>query len=249
MFTELTQLNEAIFLFPRSADPGAVQPNVGIIKGRSQTILIDAGNSPTHARQVLAAMAGYGFASVQTLIYTHHHWDHIFGASTYKPTTIIAHESGNALVAPLVDRDWSTPLLEEEIQRHPMLRVRNEAIIRAISNWYDFRVLPPNITFEQTMALHVDGWTLELAHVGGVHARDSIIIKIPQARIMFLGDCYYPLPQHLRTAATDDALALDMLEALIDDAYDLYVDGHGDPRDREAFRAMIDAERERQQVQ
>ena len=94
-FRELIELADSVYLFPRDDSPGAIQPNIGLIRGQRQTVLIDAGNSPRHARQIMASMAGGGFPPINTVIYTHHHWDHTFGASVYNADHIIAHHANH----------------------------------------------------------------------------------------------------------------------------------------------------------
>jgi len=75
--------------------------------------------------------------------------------------------------------------------------------------------------------ISLDGLTVELEHVGGAHAADSIIVKVPTDGVMFIGDCYYPPPLHLRQA--DSGLSLDLLKNLQESAYHLYVEGHDKP--------------------
>jgi hypothetical protein len=50
------------------------------------------------------------------------------------------------------------------------------------------------------MAIDFRWLCFELEHVGGQHAEDSIVVKIPQAQIMFIGDCYCLPTLHLRTS-------------------------------------------------
>ena len=68
---------------------------------------------------------------------------------------------------------------------------------------------------------------IELEHVGGEHAEDSIVVKIPQDGVMFIGDCYYPPPLHLRKP--NSAPSLDILRRPQNDTYKLYVEGHDEP--------------------
>lgn len=248
MLRELIQLNEFTYLFPWGKDTHENQPNMGVIKGQDQTVLIGSGNSPGQARHALAAMAGMDFAPVKTIIYTHHHWDQVFGAATFRPQTIIAHDSTVGLLRPLVGREWSAALLTDEMQRYPALRPRNEAILRAMPNWYNFQILAPTITFGETMALYLDRLALELVYVGGNHAPDSVVVKLPQARIMFLGACYYPKPPHLRQTDEDTSVDVAMLEALISSDYDIYIDNYGELRDRNALHQFIVSHRAAQKT-
>jgi glyoxylase-like metal-dependent hydrolase (beta-lactamase superfamily II) len=79
---------------------------------------------------------------------------------------------------------------------------------------------------------------MELLHVGGQHAEDSIVVKIPQDRVMFTGDCYYPPPLRLRKP--DPAPSRDLLRRLENDAYDLYVEGHDKPSTRRELLKFLE---------
>lgn len=245
MFRDLEHLADKVYYFPRDTEPGVVQPNVGIIKLDTQTIVIDAGNGPRHARQVMAAMAGMRFAPIETIIYTHNHWDHTFGANTINPTRIIAHDANITYMQQYAGIDWS-PTHIREMQQYPTPETATfRTALTAITDWRDFTICMPTMTFSNTLTLHIDDITLELQHVGGRHADDSIIVKIPEAGVVFLGDCYYPEPM-FRRAEGDIDLDLNMLDEIADDAYNIYLDGHGDPRDYAAFTQMIAEERARQ---
>ena len=97
----------------------------------------------------------------------------------------------------------------------------------AVDNWKTFRIVVPDVVFEKEYLIDLDGLAIELIHIGGKHAEDSIVVKVPEDRVMFLGDCYYPPPLHLR--GPDSTPSLDMLRWLQNDEYNFYVEGHGKP--------------------
>lgn len=244
MFQELEYLAGQVWLYPMHPHADVVQPNVGIIRVGTRTILVDAGNSPRHARRIMGELAASGFPSVKTVIYTHHHWDHVFGGMAYNADTVIAHELCIAPLQQAASRVWNNTALREEAQRVPHLYVRNTAISNAVEDWRDFRIVPPRITFTKTLVLYQEDDTrIELVHVGGRHAPDSIIVKIPDASVMFLGDCYYPPPTAER-APHDDALDMVMLESFVAENYAIYVDGHSKPHSLDEMRALIAAFRQ-----
>lgn len=247
MFRELETLAPDVFMFPRDDTPDTIQPNIGVLRLKDQTILIDAGNSPRHARQIMAAMAGLNFAPIETIIYTHHHWDHTFGAATFNPSSIVAQSQNADIMANYATRPWGTQHLREEIYRNPRREGSLNTMMDAISDWREFRICQPTITFNTHLTLYFDGLTLELEAVGGRHAMDSIVVRIPEAGVMFVGDAYYPPPLHLRD---EDDIDLDiaMLESFISDDYHLYVDGHGEQRSRAELEAVIAYEKKRQGI-
>lgn len=247
MFRDLESLAPSINIFPRDETPNTIQPNIGVIKLYNQTILIDGGNSPRHARQIIAAINGNYLPPVRTIILTHHHWDHSFGVASFGAKEIIAHEKTAQYLADYARRDWNAATLREEISENPKREISNNAMIDAISDWREFHVPRPTMTFSKTMTLHLDEILIELEHVGGVHADDSIVVRFPKQRVMFLGDSYYPRPYHLREEGDED-LDLTMLQSFLEADYDIYVDGHGAPRTQGEFRKMIAWEKGRQGV-
>ena len=110
------------------------------------------------------------------------------------------------------------------------MKVSCEARARAIRDWSAFRIVIPDRVFSKVEFINLDGVQIELSHVGGKHAKDSIIVKVPQAQVMFIGDCYYPPPLHLR--GPGEAPSTSLLKTIMDDAYDIYVEGHDYPVSR-----------------
>lgn len=247
MFRDLEQIAPSIYIFPRDETPNTIQPNIGVIRLENQTVLIDSGNSPRHARQIVAAVSSNLLPPIRTIIFTHHHWDHTFGAASFNADEIIAHEKCAEYIAIQAEREWNSMMLLEEIEVNPKREISNNAIIDAISDWRDFRIAEPTMTFSRTMTLYLEDILIELEYVGGRHADDSIIVKIPQERVMFVGDSYYPEPYHLR-AEGDEDLALPMLQDFLDADYDIYIDGHGPPRTHTEFTKMIAWEKGRQGI-
>ena len=83
----------------------------------------------------------------------------------------------------------------------------------------------------------MDGLVIELEHVGGQHAEDSIVIAIPQDGAIFLGDCYYPPPTYL--CKPDSVSSFYMLRNLQNNVYNLYVEGHDKPFTRTELLKLL----------
>lgn len=243
MFRNLEQLTSRVYVFPHDT----IQPNIGLIRLPKQTILIDAGNSPRHARQISAAMSGMGFAPIQTIILTHHHWDHSFAASSFNALHLIGHQEAAKTLEEYAKREWSAAALREEIATNPKREVSINAMIDAIGDWRDFHIPEISLSFGQTLTLYYDDLSIEMEHVGGRHSADSIIVRIPEEEVMFVGDCYYPPPKHLRETGDED-LDLTMLQSFYEQAYRFYIDGHGNPYSRDALGKMIAWEKGRQGI-
>lgn len=247
MLRNLEPITSSVYIFPRDETPNTIQPNIGVIALEKQTILIDSGNSPRHARQILGAINSNLLPPVKTIILTHHHWDHSFGAAYFNSARIIAHEQCAAYLKDYAERDWNATILREEIAGNPRREISNNAMIDAISDWRDFRLVKPDMIFSNLLSLYLDELLIELEHVGGRHADDSIVVRLPEQKVMFVGDSYYPEAYHLREEGDED-LDLTMLNKFLEADYDIYIDGHGQPRTHAEFRKMIAWEKGRQGI-
>lgn len=232
----LIQVAHKVWIFPRDEDPNRVQPNVGVIVTNEHTVLVDAGNSPRHARRILLALDQINAPPVTHVIYTHSHWDHVFGAMVFGAPAI-AHELCRKNLLETAAKPWSHGFIQEEIQRTPAREVGLRALGRAIEDWRSFRIILPEIVLSKTLRLHFGGITIDVEHVGGQHAADSVIVRLPEAGVMFTSDCYYPPPPQYRHG--DDTLDADMIESLLDADIEVYIDGHGSPRTHADMQQLV----------
>ena len=222
----LKQLTEHAWLLPHNPDETAVQSSIGVITTQNESVLIDSGNSPRLARKIKTELARNNLPPVSRIIYTHHLWDHVYGACEFD-VPITAHITCKGILEEQSRKPWGIEYLNEEIKRDPTLAASYNARARSIEDWGAFRIVVPEEVFETEKVIHLDRLTIELEHVGGEHAEDSIVVKLPEDRVMFIGDCYYRPPLHLRTP--ESAPSLDMLRRLQKEAYNLYVEGHDNP--------------------
>ncbi|NIW45289.1 MAG: hypothetical protein GWN14_11220, partial [candidate division Zixibacteria bacterium] len=140
---------------------------------------------------------------------------------------VIAHELCHAFLAEMRQKAWDAELLRAH-ERNPNLKIDYTAV-----DWDEFRLIMPDIVFSQEKVIDLDGVTLQLSHVGGDHAADSIVVKVVESGVMFLGDCYYPRNH------TSDPISTSMLDSLVDDAYELYIDGHREPFSRARIERIV----------
>lgn len=124
-------------------------------------------------------------------------------------------------------KPWSEALLTEETTRDPTLAGMASVLRQGVENWKDFYILVPEVSFGATYELQGGGYRLELKHVGGKHSADSVIVTVPDEKLMFLGDSFYPPP--LRLGLSDRSPDIEMLKRFLSEDCDLYLDGHGAP--------------------
>jgi len=70
---------------------GAVQPNSAFIIGDEGVTLFDTTYSPAAAREIAADIARVTPKPVDTLVISHHHWDHSWGTQVFAAARVIGH--------------------------------------------------------------------------------------------------------------------------------------------------------------
>jgi glyoxylase-like metal-dependent hydrolase (beta-lactamase superfamily II) len=226
----LEHLAGRVWIYPHDPDPDAIRPSVAVIADNDGSILVDAGNSPDHARAIQAAMEIAGLPAPKWLVYTHHHWDHTWGACAWPDVEVIAHHTTTDLLRQEAERPWNHRYLRDQVEANPKLGPSFRARSLAVPDWSDFRIVLPDRTFDDTLTVATD---VVLRHVGGNHAPDSLIVVTDG--VALLGDAFYPPPYHVRKP--DDTIDYAMVKALLQEQYDWYVDAHSAPRTRSSALA------------
>lgn len=222
----LRQLTDHVWIYPQGENLDRIEPVVGAIITAKQTVLIDCGNSPSHARAIQRALKERQAPPVSTIIYTHHHWDHTFGSCMFEAEVIASQQCAQEMER-MAQIAWGPDWLEREMQEIPLMARSNEAKLLVVEDWSELRIVKPHRVFTDQLTLHMDDITLELQWVGGSHASDSITVEVVDQGVLFVADCFYPPPFHLRKP--EDTMDLDMLNRLRKDSIQWYVHGHGDP--------------------
>ena len=236
MELELEQLSNHTWFFPHHPNLRAVQASIGVIATQKGSLLIDAGNSPRLASRIKTELMRCNLPPVAHIIYTHHHWDHVYGACGFD-VQVIAHVICKTILEEESKKPWCIEYLNQRIKNNPKLEVSYNARAKAIDDWKAFQIVVPEEVFENEKVIDLGGLIIELEHVGGNHSEDSIIVKVPQDEVMFIGDCYYPPPLHLRKPYSRPEF--DILRRLYNYNYNLYVEGHAKPFKQTKLRKLL----------
>jgi glyoxylase-like metal-dependent hydrolase (beta-lactamase superfamily II) len=234
----LEQLTSKVWLLPAHPDDDKVQPAVGVVMGDTETVLIDAGNTPHLARELLIELEQLKAPPVKHIVYTHYHWDHVFGACVFA-APVIAHFLCKKKLLEFAKLSWSEQVLQESVERG-LIRAESAKIIReGVDDWDSFSVVLPTKTFDKKEALMGQGYRLELTHVNSKHANDSLLAEVVSENVMFVADAFYPAP--LRVDPNDRTLDKMVLKTMLASVAEIFVHGHGDPLTRAEVQEVLES--------
>jgi cyclase len=174
--SELKMLAPNVYAFLQREAPGQSNfsvSNFGIVAGPKTLLAIDAGGGPQHARNFLAAAKPLG-KPFDRVILTHEHPDHIVGLTQFPPDIeIIAQE-------------------ETRVQMVKMGQPPTPAYWATNPAWGKpgdvNRVILPTVTFHDRMSVFYGDTQVDIVWPGRAHTSGDALIRIPKAKIVFLGD-------------------------------------------------------------
>lgn len=159
------------------------------IQGTRQTVLMDAGNSPMHAREFLHLLAAE-HVHPDGLVLTHHHWDHSFGLAAWNGP-IVAHLNTRRHLQEMQTWSWTDEALATRVEQRRQTAFTAANIHK---EWGDDRnviLRLPTVTYSDQLTLDLGDTTCVLIHAAVDHADDCTILYVPEERTVFLGDAVY----------------------------------------------------------
>ena len=208
---------------------------IGVVLGGRDVLVIDTRASPAHARIIVEELRELTRDPVSIVVDTHWHWDHSFGNSVFRPAAIWGH----VRAADRLRRDGRNAIREVAEAHSDLAEAMAEVVID-----------PPEHTFEDRATIRVGDRAVELSYHGRGHTDGDIVIRIPDANVLFAGD----LIENGAPPSFGDSYPLDWpatVQQLLPLATGAVVPGHGAVGDRGfledqlgAFRSLAALARE-----
>jgi len=187
--------------------PETDRPLLGLVAGREGALAVDAGTSPRHAREFLAAiekLTGTSFSQesgegsgntpnqlpIQRQFITHWHWDHIFGMQAIGATSL-AHELTAEKLAEIRSLSWDDAGLDQLVETGFLPKFAADCLKTEMPSPAERQLIPIDRTFHSAGEIDLGGITCIFEHIGGSHTDDSSILYVPERGVLFLGDCVY----------------------------------------------------------
>lgn len=193
----------------------SLDQTIGVIGGHRGLLVIDTRATHQAAdelRHDLRQLPG----DVAGVINTHGHWDHVFGNARFLPAPIHGHVRCAEMVT----------VTGEEQRRRVMERYPPEVAAQLA----EVVLTPPTELFEESAVIALEDRDVELRYLGRGHTDNDIVVRVPDASVLFAGD----LLENAPAPAYGDAYPIAWAETgrrilgLVDGAV---VPGHGDPFD------------------
>jgi glyoxylase-like metal-dependent hydrolase (beta-lactamase superfamily II) len=225
---EMKKLTDNIYFIPHSAETD--RPAIGLVNGTKHSLIIDAGNSPAHAREILEAVEYLGVNNAKYLAITHWHWDHVFGIH-YMNLLTICHELTENKLKWMQQLEWDDKSLDRRVASGEATEFSSAMIKKEMPSREGLILGRGDITFDSKLEIDLGGISCIIEHVSGDHAEDSCIVYIPSEKVMFLGDCISP-DSHKGPHSYSHKI-IEMINKIMKYDVDTYIAAHDEPLDKE----------------
>ena len=158
----------------------SISDNIHILFGLGGNILVSTGEDgvllvddqmPELKYKILRSLRKIGGKSVDYIINTHWHFDHAEGNLAFGPdgAKIVAHENSRKMM--LNPKPINLSFIVYPQQPYPLNAV-------------------PQITYQDTMKLHLNGDQIELYHFGHAHTTGDTAIYLRNSNVLHMGDVF-----------------------------------------------------------
>jgi cyclase len=165
--------------------------NAGLIESRGQTLLIDTLMGLAITRDMLDEMTRKvpAAARIERLVNTHANPDHVLGNELVVGAEIISGKRAAEEIAEMdaagfarIATDWQN------------MGDGGEFLYETMGRSFDFSgitIVPPTVTYEARMTLHVGDKEVQLVDLGPAHTSSDTIVYVPADRTVFTGDILF----------------------------------------------------------
>jgi len=213
------------------------RPILAVVRGEKHQLMIDAGNSSAHAALFLEEMKKHNLGSPDLLALTHWPWDHIFGMKHLRLPSMATQQTITRMKE-MQPYAWTDAALQERMDQGIEIPFCADAIKLEFGTTRDIEVVLPTIGFTGQLEIDLGGVQCQLIEVENDHSPGSLLVYIPEERVVFLGDAMYAdifsSKWNYTVERTKRLLAaIDRLEV------DYYVWSHGEAMPKSEFEEEV----------
>lgn len=149
-----------------------IVPNIGIVVGEREALVVDTGMGPKNGRRVLEKARALTDKPL-VLTITHFHPEHGFGAQEFSEARIVYNRAQQEELA-----KKGAPYLD-------MFRSFGDAVAEQLEG---VELVDPDEVYDGELTLDLGGTTAELREFGLAHTRGDQVVFLPEQSVLFTGD-------------------------------------------------------------
>lgn len=213
------------------ADEKNDRPVLGYVAGDSASLMVDAGNSREHAAMLTDEVLARGLKYPKFVAITHWHWDHCYGMCGIDSVSIASRQT-NLKLKEMLAWEWTDAAMAKRIETGEDILFCNETIRMEYPDRSRIEVKTADIIFDESVEVDLGGVTCIMMKLPNSHSDDSIIVYVPEEKVVFLGDITSEDLHHGTGRHYIDNLGM-LIEALEWLDFEIALHGHDEPRSKE----------------
>lgn len=198
---ELEQISEHVWRMPHTIETD--RPNLFLVVGDKGSIMVDAGASVEQAKEFYSEVIRLELPQPQSVVLTHWHWDHSFGAAVI-PAEILAHPVTVGRLQDISTWDWSDQALEERVEYGFENAYVQMTMLLELPDRSDLEIRVPDGILSDGQEFDLGGVTLRADYLRCDHSNDCVGFYIEEDDMLLIGDImyedYYNGPDHFSEA-------------------------------------------------
>ena len=238
---ELKKFSERIYYLP--AEERTDRPILGYIRGDKYSLAVDAGNSSDHVEKFYRELKASGLRLPDFTIISHWHWDHSFGMHAVSGKTIASYLT-NEKLAEVKNWRWTDEAMSKRLNTGEDIEMCDWCIRLEYPDRSKIKVVTASIEFTGAVTIDLGGVCCEVREFVSSHSIDSVLVHIPEERIVFIGDAesgdYYD-----NNGEYDKGRLQEMIKTLGEIDIDTIMPGHDGPQPKAAVMNFLKNELDR----
>ena len=202
------------------------RPVLGYIKGENYSIMVDAGNSKKHVNLYMKLLEKNSLPRPKYCLITHWHWDHTFGLNSIDFKTF-SHKGTDEKLNKMKEWKWTDEAMKKRVEEGTEIEFADIHIRKEYENLDEIVIKNVDQIVEGKKIFDLGGITCEYFHLPSAHSDDSMVVYIPEEKVIFIGDIYNDdfYKNHYRDIEKTKKLCeeLDKID------FEIAVLGHGEP--------------------
>jgi cyclase len=213
--TGLTKIADGVYAYADVKNMSAANSfgaNAGVIIGKGGIAVVDTLVSAREADRLIRDLRALSSLPVKYAVNTHWHLDHAFGNCRFAAM-------GAAVVAHASEKD--------KLALHGPATLKNPQMYgMTAQDFVGTTIAAPTLTFTDRMTIDLGGQRIELIHVAPSHSDGSLLVYLPDKKILFAGDVLFT-GYHAFAGDGDIDGWLKTLDCILDMDVALIIPGHG----------------------